>query len=154
MVRIFILTLSIAMAWTLSASAQVSQAQLQSCLLRSAQGKDPAERDEAKFACIQRFNQTISVDRCEQIASTMEYTSTEDSIRKYCIFDLTANPTVSQCIRIAKNTEYGEHGDEIRWQCMRLLAPTSNVKDCLKLSKDMVLPHNKRRMIELCEISY
>ncbi|MES3039458.1 MAG: hypothetical protein V4736_16235 [Bdellovibrionota bacterium] len=153
MVRLLILMSGVFLLFNGKAWSQATQAQLQSCLVKAGAGLDPAERDDAKFGCIQKFSESISVERCASIASKMEYTTTEDEIRKFCIFSLKANPTFSQCMNVAKATEYSENGDEIRWQCLRLISPGNSMKECLKVSKDMVMPYNKRRAADFC-VSY
>lgn len=106
------------------------------------------QRDDYRLECLKQKKSVLKLPQCLAIAQSMEYSTTAEDARLFCVYNLRI--TLNECFGISKQMEYPDSGDEVRWECLRRFNKTISQKQCKKLAKSMSYPANSQRASLYC----
>lgn len=110
------------------------------------------QRDALRSECLKQHKAKISIPVCLKIANSMEYSTTAEEARLFCLQNLVR--TAQECFSITKSMEYPDSGDEARWDCLRRFSKNISKKQCTQVAEEMDYPANADRAADFCKQQY
>lgn len=123
------------------------------CLRLALRGENPNERDQKKIKCIENYKNLLSLETCAKLAQEMEYSTSEDETKAFCLNDLPSAVKMSfaQCFQVAHSMEYMDNSEEEKWDCFRKFEKHITKNECLNAAQKMKFLSSRQRLKSFCE---